>query len=123
MKERWRETGEWLETDGLGGFASGMADGHAARRYHGLLLVAQRPPTERVMLVNGVEAYLHVPGGGRWPLSSPCYGDGVVYPDGRRYLELFTSDPWPRWVYTFPDGTKVEQELLIPRGSPAVVIT
>ena len=29
---------EWLEADGLGGFASGTVDGIRTRRYHALLL-------------------------------------------------------------------------------------
>jgi hypothetical protein len=36
---------EWLETDGLGGFASGTAGGIRTRRYHGLLLAATNPPS------------------------------------------------------------------------------
>ena len=47
---------EWLEADGLGGFASGTASGIRTRRYHALLLAAMRPPTERVVLVNGFDA-------------------------------------------------------------------
>jgi len=38
---------EWLETDGLGGFASGTIAGPRTRRYHALLLVATTPPTGR----------------------------------------------------------------------------
>jgi len=30
---------EWLETDGLGGFASGTTSGLRTRRYHALLLL------------------------------------------------------------------------------------
>ncbi|HEY0192191.1 MAG TPA: glycogen debranching enzyme N-terminal domain-containing protein [Kofleriaceae bacterium] len=35
---------EWLETDGVGGFAMGTADGIRTRRYHALLLAATHPP-------------------------------------------------------------------------------
>ena len=38
------ETAEWLEADGLGGFASGMANGLRTRRYHALLLTATARP-------------------------------------------------------------------------------
>jgi len=31
---------EWLETDGLGGFAMGTTDGIRTRRYHALLLAS-----------------------------------------------------------------------------------
>ena len=49
---------EWLEPDGLGGFASGTATGIRTRRYHALLLTAVTPPTGRMVLVNGVDACL-----------------------------------------------------------------
>ena len=44
---------EWLEPDGLGGFASGTVSGIRTRRYHALLLTAVTPPTGRMTLVNG----------------------------------------------------------------------
>ena len=47
---------EWLESDGLGGFASGPVLGPRTRRYHALLLTATTPPTGRIVLVNGFEA-------------------------------------------------------------------
>ena len=80
---------EWLETDGLGGFASGTVSGIRTRRYHGLLLAAANPPTGRAMLVNGVEAFITTPAG-RFPLSTQRYEGDVVYPDGFRSLESFT---------------------------------
>ena len=56
---------EWLEADGLGGFASGTVDGIRTRRYHALLLSARPPPTGRVVLVNGFEAWIEGPAGAR----------------------------------------------------------
>jgi hypothetical protein len=53
-----RDEREWLEADGLGGFASGTVSGVRTRRYHGLLLVATTPPTGRMMLVNGFDAWV-----------------------------------------------------------------
>ena len=44
---------EWLESDAMGGFASGTVGLARSRRYHALLLVPQHPPTDRVVLVNG----------------------------------------------------------------------
>lgn len=38
------ERDEWLEPDGLGGFAWGTASGIRTRRYHALLLAAPRRP-------------------------------------------------------------------------------
>ena len=35
---------EWLETNGIGGFASSTITGLNTRRYHGLLVAATKPP-------------------------------------------------------------------------------
>ena len=54
---------EWLETDGLGGYALSTVSGRNARRYHGLLVSATTPPSTR-WRCNWVAAYppilLHV---------------------------------------------------------------
>ncbi len=52
------DTREWLEADGLGGFASGTVSGIRTRRYHALLLTATTPPTGRMVLVNGFDAWV-----------------------------------------------------------------
>ncbi|HKD99382.1 MAG TPA: glycogen debranching enzyme N-terminal domain-containing protein, partial [Planctomycetota bacterium] len=70
---------EWLEADGLGGFASGTVSGIRTRRYHALLLVAKRPPTERVVLVNGFDAWIEKDGR-RIAVSSQRYAPDVVHP-------------------------------------------
>ena len=108
---------EWLEADGRGGFASGTVGGTRTRRYHALLLPATRPPVARLVLVNDVEVYLQTPGG-RFALSTQRYqgGDGgqdVLAPCGRDFLVGFRLDPWPRWTFQFPDGTRLEQEIFV----------
>ena len=55
------ERTEWLEADGLGGFASGTTSGLRTRRYHALLLTATTPPTGRMVLVNGLDAWIDPP--------------------------------------------------------------
>src|SRR5204863_8073208 len=39
---------EWLETNGLGGFASGTVSCANTRRYHALLVAALQPPGARM---------------------------------------------------------------------------
>jgi len=115
MSSASRIDGEWLEVDGLGGFASGTASGIRTRRYHALLLAAATPPTSRFVLVNGVEAWLETPSGS-FALSSQRYAPDIIHPDGASRLEAFTADPWPRWTYALPDGTRIEQCLLVQPG-------
>jgi predicted glycogen debranching enzyme len=113
---------EWLEADGEGGYASGTVAGIRTRRYHGLLLVATTPPTGRMMLVNGFEAWVTTPAG-RFALSSQRYAPGVTHPDGVRRIAKFEPEPWPRWTFQLEDGTSIEQEILVPRGAGAVAVT
>lgn len=113
---------EWLEADGLGGFASGTVPGERTRRYHGLLLVATTPPTGRMMLVNGIDAFATTQSG-RFALSSQRYTPDVVSPDGASHIEGFTSEPWPTWTFAFPDGTRVQQEFFVAHRRPLIVLS
>ncbi|HTV24274.1 MAG TPA: glycogen debranching enzyme N-terminal domain-containing protein, partial [Polyangiaceae bacterium] len=61
------EASEWLETDGLGGYASGTCGGLNTRRYHGLLVAALAPPAARHVLVNDAAVWVEAPAG-RWTL-------------------------------------------------------
>src|SRR5215468_11537085 len=103
---------EWLEPDGLGGFAMGTADGIRTRRYHAVLLVATRPPEGRMVLVADLEVFVHT-AAGRFALSSHRYQGGVVYPDGAEHLAGFRHLPWPRWEWALPDGARVACELVV----------
>ena len=134
------EVTEWLEPDGLGGFASGTTGGLRTRRYHGLLVTATTPPTGRLVLVNGLDAWVeapcrHGPGerlavsgeqpavsGEREFLTQQRYSPGVVAPADAAIIESFTADPWPTWGYRLRDGTPIEQEIFVTRGSPIVAI-
>lgn len=112
---------EWLEADGRGGFASGTVSLARTRRYHAILLTAATPPTGRVVLVNGFDAWVETPSGS-YALTTQHYAPGVDHPDGWRRIESFTIDPWPRWVYQLDDDTRVEQELIVPRGQSTAVV-
>ncbi|PYK81586.1 MAG: hypothetical protein DME41_11740, partial [Verrucomicrobia bacterium] len=67
------ERAEWLEADGLGGFASGTVSGIRSRRYHALLLTATTPPAGRMVLANGFDAWVETPSG-TFAISSQRYG-------------------------------------------------
>ena len=115
------ETREWLEADGLGGFASGTVGGVRTRRYHALLLAATTPPTGRMVLVSGFDAWLQT-GAGQQALTTQRYTPSTLYPDGQWHVESFDTDPWPRWRYRLGDGTMIDQELFVPAGRAAVVL-
>src|SRR6266853_3142685 len=109
-------TREWLEADGVGGFASGTSTGIRTRRYHALLLSATTPSTGRLVLVNGFDAWIETPSG-RFELTSQNDAPDVMGGDGALRIEQFTAQPWPRWIFKFEDGTRIEQEILVARES------
>ena len=67
---------EWLEAAAQGGFACGTVGGERTRRYHALLLAATHPPGGRVILVNGIEAWITTPNGNH-PITSQRYTPAI----------------------------------------------
>ena len=53
---------EWLETNGIGGFASSTIIGLNTRRYHGLLVASTKPPVGRVVMLSKLEETLFIDG-------------------------------------------------------------
>ncbi len=115
-------TAEWLEADGFGGFASGTASGIRTRRYHALLLAATTPPTGRMVLVNGFDAWVELDGKSI-SLSSQCYAPDVIGGDGASRIESFTHRPWPRWIFKLDDDTRIQMELFAAPGEAMTSIT
>jgi predicted glycogen debranching enzyme len=112
---------EWLEPDGSGGFASGTVGGERTRRYHALLLAPAAPPTGRLVLINGMEAWLDC-AGYHVPITTQRYSPNVVYPDSREKITAFSRDPWPKWVFSLPGGTEIAQEIFTAAGSCETVL-
>ncbi|MFM0739304.1 amylo-alpha-1,6-glucosidase [Paraburkholderia xenovorans] len=112
---------EWLEADGFGGFASGTVGTLRTRRYHALLLSATRAPGGRMVLVNGVEAWLEV-NGKRYPLSMQRYVPDVVYPDLSASLVSFDSEPWPTWRVQIEPLIAVVSEVFVSKGTCETVL-
>src|SRR5262252_8420350 len=108
---------EWLEADGLGGFASGTVGGERTRRYHAVLCAALAPPAQRHVFVNGFDATLET-AAGRFALSSQRYAPDTTHPDGATRLVAFASEPWPTWTYAIDERTQVVQELCLVAGAP-----
>src|SRR5262245_8162513 len=115
-------TREWLEADGLGGFASGTSTGIRTRRYHALLLTATTPPTGRMVLVNGFDGWVET-ANGTFMLSSQNYSPGVVGGDGAQRIEAFGWEPTPHWIYKLEDGTRIELEIFAVKGKPITCLS
>ncbi|ACC71577.1 glycogen debranching enzyme [Paraburkholderia phymatum STM815] len=112
---------EWLEADGVGGFASGTVGMLRTRRYHALLLTATRPPAGRVVLVNGIEAWVDV-NGVRYPLTMQRYAPDIVYPDIAASLMSFDTTPWPTWRFRLDEATCVTAEIFVAKQTCETVL-
>jgi len=92
---------EWLETDGLGGWASSTIAGAHTRRYHGLLVAATRPPVGRMVLLSRLDEAVTA-GGASFDLACNRF-PGAVHPRGFEHLESFRKGVFPIWDYAFAD--------------------
>ena len=112
---------EWLESDALGGFASGTVAGYRTRRYHALLLTPRDPPSNRVAMVNGVEAWVEF-AGERVPITTQHYTPDVFYPRGVDRIVNFSSEPWPKWTFRLVEGVTLVHEIIVDRGGGDVLL-
>jgi predicted glycogen debranching enzyme len=110
---------EWLETNGLGGFASSTISGINTRRYHGLLFAATKPPVGRLLMLSKLEETLVIDGH-RYDLSANQY-PGVIHPEGFRFLRGFRLDPFPVFTYEV-EGLHLEKSIFMLHGENTTVI-
>src|SRR5258706_12577717 len=74
---------EWLQTNGLGGFASRTVGQANTRRYHGLLVAALKPPLERILMVTKADTVVRYRGAAH-ALACKEFAAGTITPRGQR---------------------------------------
>lgn len=104
---------EWLETNGIGGYASGTVAGLHTRSYHALLVAPMQVPLRRVVLLSQLEETVSF-GRQTYPLSANQYRDAIS-PQGYLNLESFRLDPYPVFVYRLAD-LWVEKRIFMTHG-------
>lgn len=110
---------EWLESNGIGGYACSTVIGCNTRRYHALLCAATAPPLGRMVLVNKADETLTI--GDRHVELGCNQFPGTIHPNGYHYLESFENLPLPRWIYRVPSfenapDVVLEKTLWMPTG-------
>jgi len=120
LQDRSRRLGlEWLETDGLGGFACGTVAGARTRRYHGWYIPAIPPPRRRWMLVAGAEEFV-LRDGQETGISTQIY-EKAVFPEGDTHLARFALSPFPVWTYQANDW-ELERSLCLARDRSVTIV-
>ncbi len=109
---------QWLETDGLGGYASSTLLACATSRFHGLLVATSREQPARHVFLARFEETFH--GDGRdFPISSARYG-GAFSPEGHRFVDRCDFVPRPSFTYRI-GHVVVTREIQMMHGRPAVL--
>lgn len=111
---------EYLETNGLGGWSGSSITGVHTRRYHGLFVAAINPPTDRMVLLSKLDETIIIKEN-RYELSCNVYEGDIIHPMGNQYLESFSKDFFPEWIYE-AGGVRVKKTICMIHGENTVVI-
>ncbi len=109
---------QWLETDGVGGYASSSILTCPTSRYHGLLVAPLPGTAKRHCFLSRFEETLSA--SGRTFGISMVSSRGHFTEVGHHFFERFELAPYPRFVYHIGDA-HVTRELLMVAGQPTVL--
>jgi pimeloyl-ACP methyl ester carboxylesterase len=99
----------------------GTVGGLRTRRYHGLLIVATRPPGGRMLGLAAIDPILII-GDRRIPLAVHEWSSGAIDPNGHVHLESFQLDEGlPRWRWTIGD-VAIEREIAMDHGRASIAV-
>lgn len=110
---------EWLETNGLGDYASSTVLACPTRRYHGLLVARPEGSAKRHVFLARFDEHATSPDG-KAPLSVARYDD-MFAPDGHEAISEFRLDPYPSSRYWI-GSSAVAREVLMVQGERIVLM-
>src|SRR5688572_19611122 len=110
---------EWIETNGLGGYASGTVSGAHSRRYHGLLVASAQPPVGRMNVLSKLDEAIIVDKT-RYELGTNQY-PGLVHPQGYKFLKTFERDLFPE-LYFEVNGIEIKKTIASIHGQPITIV-
>ncbi len=109
------EKREWLVTNGIGGFAAGTVAGLLTRCYHGLLIAALAPPTQRTLLVTKIDESVQY-NQKIYHLASNRWLGATIEPQGYINIESFHLEGTiPVWTFTCGDAL-LEKRIWMEQG-------
>lgn len=108
---------EWLITNGIGGYASATILGLNTRKYHGLLVAALHPPTDRTVCLSKLDEEA-ITENSVYSFNSNEFQNKIA-PQGYRFLRAFSISPFPKYNYA-TEGAEVEKTIVMPHEKNAV---
>src|SRR5436189_581292 len=114
--------GEWIVTNGLGGYASGTVSGVITRRYHGLLISALPGPFGRMVMLSHVAEQVRCADGRRFEIGGRERSGDAPDAHGTGYLTEFRLEMGlPVWSYDV-EGLRIEKRVFLPYKQNTVLI-
>jgi len=110
---------EWLETNGIGGYASSSLSGAHTRKYHGMFVPAMQPPVGRMVLLSRWVETVITENAAFELDCNQFYGD--VHPKGFQYLTSFKRGLFTE--FTFQTGNVIlSKTVFMPHGDNTTII-
>lgn len=113
------EGAEWIETNGLGGWASSSLSGCNTRRYHGMLVAATKPPTERMVLINKLDEIIVV-NDEFIQLNTNKFREAIS-PQGYLLMNEFKKDLFPEFIFE-AKGFVIKKTVAMVHGENTTII-
>jgi predicted glycogen debranching enzyme len=110
---------EWIDVNGLGGYASSTIINCHTRKYHGLLVAALKEPKGRFVLLSKVETSV-LANDREFLLSSNKY-PGVYHPTGHQFVDGFDQGLYPATTYRIGDAL-IRKSMLMVHGKNTVLV-
>jgi predicted glycogen debranching enzyme len=110
---------EWLVTNGLGGYASSTVLGVNTRKYHGLLVSALTPPTNRHVMLAKLDEEVQI-GNQTYKLGVNEFRD-TFYPKPEGLLQEFVINTLPVFRYNAGE-VRLQKSVFMPRGRNATIV-
>src|SRR3954469_25856704 len=106
-------TREWLDANGLGGYASGTVSGVITRRYHGVLIAALPAPLGRIVMLSTVAEQVRLVGGREAEIGGRERSGDARDAHGTGYLTEFRLEAGlPVWRYDV-EGVVIEKRIFL----------
>lgn len=110
----------YLLTNGLGGYSSLSGIGSNTRNDHALLMACMVAPNHRYHMITRMEEQLSVCNK-KYNISSQEFVDHTKNQTGYRYLNQFSFEDYPIWIYQVK-GVEIKKQLVLVHRENSVVL-
>ena len=110
---------EWIVTNGLGGYASSTVLSLNTRKYHGLLVAAFHPPSDRRVCLEKLDEEMSI-GNKKYSLGVNEF-QNATSPQDCVFPCRFVASPFPAFTYSMTD-VEVQKTIFMPCEKNAVVV-